>query len=134
MKVIANGVTAPAPAPQAPNAPSAPAPAAIRKIDVPSDSPAKGGKAGAKVTIVEWSDFQCPFCSRAAETVKQIEANYGRDIRLVYKHNPLPMHPNAPAAAEAALAAGKQGKFWEMHDKLFESTGKRQPLTKEAIA
>ncbi|MFO0597511.1 MAG: thioredoxin domain-containing protein [Myxococcaceae bacterium] len=118
-KVIANGVTAPAPAPAAPNAPSAPAPAAIRKVDIPSDSPAKGGKAGAKVTIVEWSDFQCPFCSRVVPTLKQIEDTYGDNVKVVFRHQPLPFHNNAKIAAEASMAANEQGKFWEMHDKLF---------------
>jgi len=118
-KAIANGVTAPAPAPQAPNAPSAPAPAAIRKVDVPADSPAKGGKAGAKVTIVEWSDFQCPFCSRVVPTLKQIEDTYGDNVKVVFRNQPLPFHNNAKGAAEAGMAANEQGKFWQMHDKMF---------------
>ena len=118
-KVIANGVTAPAPAPSAPNAPSAPAPAAIRKVDVPADSPAKGGKAGAKVTIVEWSDFQCPFCSRVVPTLKQIEDTYGDNVKVVFRHQPLPFHNNAKIAAAASMAANEQGKFWQMHDKMF---------------
>jgi protein-disulfide isomerase len=79
------------------------------------------GDADAKVTIVEFSDFQCPFCGRVIETVHQIERTYGKDVRIAFKHNPLPMHPDAPNAARAAIAAGKQGKFWEMHDKLFEA-------------
>ncbi len=115
-KVIANGVTAPAPAPAAP---SAPAPAAIRKIDVPNDSPAKGGKNGAKATIVVWSDFQCPFCSRVVPTLKQIEDAYGDNVKVVFRHQPLPFHNNAKIAAEASMAANEQGKFWPMHDKLF---------------
>ena len=118
-KVIANGVSAPAPAPQAPNQPSAPAPAAIRKVDVPADAPMKGGKAGAKVTIVEWSDFQCPFCSRVVPTLKQIEDTYGDNVKVVFRQQPLPFHNNAKIAAEASLAAHDQGKFWQMHDKLF---------------
>ena len=117
-KVIENGVTAPAPAPQAaPN--GAPAPAAIRKVDVPADSPVKGKKDGAKVTIVEWSDFQCPFCSRVVPTLKQIEDQYGDSVRIVFRNQPLPFHQNAKPAAEAAMAANEQGKFWPMHDKLF---------------
>ncbi|MBS2025659.1 MAG: thioredoxin domain-containing protein, partial [Deltaproteobacteria bacterium] len=91
------------------------------------------GDEGAKVTIVEFSDFECPYCGRAADTVHQVEQAYGRDVRIVYKHNPLPMHPHAPAAAKAAIAAGKQGKFREMHDKMFEATNKRQPLTPQTI-
>ncbi|MFZ5445939.1 MAG: DsbA family protein [Myxococcota bacterium] len=128
-KVIANGVTAPAPAP-APNAPSAPAPAAIRKVDIPADSPAKGGKNGAKVTIVEWSDFQCPFCSRVVPTLKQIEDTYGDNVKVVFRHQPLPFHNNAKIAAEASMAANEQGKFWPMHDKLF---GNQQALDRASL-
>ena len=116
-KTIANGVTSPAPA--AAPSPAAPAPAALRKIDVPADSPAKGGKNGAKVTIVEWSDFQCPFCSRVVPTLKQIEDTYGDNVKVVFRHQPLPFHNNAKIAAEASMAANEQGKFWPMHDKLF---------------
>ena len=119
-KTIANGVTAPPAAPQQPNNPGAPAPAAIRKIDIPADSPAKGSKTP-KVTIVEWSDFQCPFCSRVVPTLKQIEDTYGKDVKVVFRNQPLPFHNNAKIAAEAAMAANEQGKFWPMHDKLFAS-------------
>ena len=79
------------------------------------------GREDAKVTIVEWSDFQCPFCGRGATTMKEVEKLYGDDVRFVFKHNPLPMHPDAPFASKAAMAAGRQGKFWQMHDKLFEA-------------
>ena len=118
-KVLANGVSAPAPAPQQPNQPSAPAPAAIRKVDFPTDSPQKGGKNGAKVTIVAWSDFQCPFCSRVVPTIKQIEDTYGDNVKIVFRNQPLPFHNNAKGAAEASMAANEQGKFWQMHDKMF---------------
>jgi protein-disulfide isomerase len=90
------------------------------------DSPQLGDN-DAKVTIVEWSDFQCPFCGRVIETLHQVEKNYGSDVRVIFKQNPLPMHPNAPYAAKASLAAQKQGKFWPMHDKLFEANNSRQP-------
>jgi protein-disulfide isomerase len=115
-RIIEKGASAPAPAPQAPQA--APAPAALRKVDVPADSPAKGPK-HAKVTIVEWSDFQCPFCSRVVPTLKQIEDTYGDKVKVVFRHQPLPFHNNAKIAAEASMAAHEQGKFWPMHDKLF---------------
>ena len=85
------------------------------------------GDPEAKVTIVEFSDFQCPYCGRVMETVHQIERAYGKDVRIAFKHNPLPMHPDAPYAARAAIAAGNQGKFWEMHDKLFEANISRAP-------
>jgi len=90
------------------------------------DAPQKGD-AEARVTIVEWSDFQCPYCGRVIDTLKQVEKSYGSDVRFVFKHNPLPMHPDAPYAAKAAVAAQKQGKFWQMHDKLFEANNTRQP-------
>jgi protein-disulfide isomerase len=77
------------------------------------------GPADAKVTIIEWSDFQCPFCSRVTPTIKQLADKYGNDVRIAFKHNALPMHNRAKAAALAAEAAGNQGKFWEMHDLLF---------------
>ena len=82
---------------------------------------AQKGDADAKVTIVEFSDFQCPYCGRGNATMQQVEKAYGKDVRVVFKHNPLPMHPDAPFAAKAAMAAGRQGKFWQMHDKLFEA-------------
>jgi len=77
------------------------------------------GPADAKVTIVEFSDFQCPFCGQAHKLIQQIEAAYPKDVKVVYKNYPLPFHQNAMPAAKAAVAAGQQGKFWEMHDKLF---------------
>jgi protein-disulfide isomerase len=78
------------------------------------------GKADAKVTIVEFSDFECPFCIRAYPTVKQIMDTYPNDVKFYYKQLPLTsLHPNAQKAAEASVCAQKQGKFWEFHDKLF---------------
>ena len=98
----------------------------VDRIRVPLDGPMKG-PANAKVTIVEFSDFQCPFCGRVIPTLQQIEKNYANDVRVVFIHNPLPFHPNAEPAAEAAVAADAQGKFWEMHDKLFAN---QQNLTR----
>jgi protein-disulfide isomerase len=97
---------------------SAPA-AVIKKVDAPADA-ASFGPAMAKVTIVEWSDFQCPYCSKAAPVVKQLKEAYGKDVRFVFRHLPLPMHPDAPTAARAAVAAQAQGKFWEMHEWMFD--------------
>jgi protein-disulfide isomerase len=82
------------------------------------DDPASGKK-DAPVTVVEFSDFQCPFCFRAVQPVKDVEQAFGKDVRIVWKHMPLPFHPNAMPAAIAAEAAREQGKFWQMHDKLF---------------
>jgi len=105
----------PAAAPQAPK--RQPDPKAVYKVPV-GDSPVKG-PADALVTIIEFSDFQCPFCSRVENTIKQVHETYGKDVRVVFKQNPLPFHQNAAIAAEASLAAHDQGKFWEMHAKLF---------------
>ncbi len=77
------------------------------------------GPATAPITIVEFSDFECPYCSRAEETVSEVMRVYGDKIRVVYRDLPLPNHKNAPKAAEAAHCAGEQGKYWEMHAKLF---------------
>jgi protein-disulfide isomerase len=79
------------------------------------------GPADAEVTIVEFGDFQCPFCGRVNGTLHQVRQEYGDDVRLVFKHLPLRIHPQAPAAHAAAEAAHRQGKFWEMHDKIFEN-------------
>ena len=79
------------------------------------------GPADAKVTIVEYSDFECPFCGRAAEVVEKVKEKYGQKVRFVFRQFPLGMHENAPLAAEAALAAHAQGKFWPLHDILFEN-------------
>ena len=84
-------------------------------------APASFGPADSKVQIVEFSDFQCPFCSQAANVVHQIKEKYGNKVRFTFRQFPLPMHPQAKEAAEAALAAGTQGKFWEYHDRLFKN-------------
>lgn len=82
------------------------------------------GSASARVTIVEFSDFECPYCSRAAEVTKQIKEKYGDKVRFVFRQFPLSFHQNAKLAAEASLAANAQGKFWEFHDLLFANQQK----------
>ena len=77
------------------------------------------GPALAKVTIVEYGDFQCPFCARAQETLAALQKEYGNDLRIAYRHNPLPFHAHARELAEVAMAAAEQGKFWEMHDYIY---------------
>jgi protein-disulfide isomerase len=77
------------------------------------------GPSNAKVTIVEFSDFQCPFCAAAVTQVNEVLKKYPKDVRLVYKQFPLDTHSQAALAAEAALAAQAQDKFWEMHDKMY---------------
>src|SRR6185369_14054253 len=88
------------------------------------------GPANAKVTVVEFSDFQCPYCSRAATVVDQIKEKYSTRVRFVFRQFPLPMHENARGAAEASLAANAQGKFWEFHTKMFQNQGK---LTRDSL-
>jgi protein-disulfide isomerase len=104
--------------------PEAPKPRAERVqrvefVPVNANDATWGSSSKALVTIVEFSDFQCPFCNRGAGTVDEIKKKYGKDVRIVFKHLPLPFHKEAEPAAVAALAAGRQGKFWEMHDLLF---------------
>ena len=98
-------------------------PKAVYKMELRGDEAAKGPK-DALVTVVEYSDFECPFCSRVNPTMKGIEKKYGKDLRIVWKHNPLPFHKKATGAAMAAEAAKEQGKFWEMHDLLFANQKK----------
>lgn len=82
--------------------------------DIPVDeSPVFGNTTNPKLTIVEFTEFQCPYCSRIAPAVKQLMDKYPNDIKFVYKNFPLSFHPNARPAAAAAIAAQKQGKFWE---------------------
>jgi len=87
-------------------------------IAVKEGEPTKG-PAAAPVTVVEYSEFQCPFCSRVGPTVKQVMETYGDKVRLVFRDYPLPFHDHARPASEAAQCAHSQGKFWEYHDKLF---------------
>jgi protein-disulfide isomerase len=116
-KSIQFAATAPAPATPPPK------PVDPDKVwDIPvGDSPVKGPK-NAPVTIVEFSDFQCPPCGEVRPLVKQVLDAYPKEVKLVYKMLPLTsIHNNAMAAAKAAVAAGRQGKFWEMHDILYQN-------------
>lgn len=79
------------------------------------------GPEGAPLTLIEYGDFQCPACGAYYPTVKQLKKEFGENLRVVFRHFPLRnIHDNANASAYAAEAAGKQGKFWEMHDLVFE--------------
>ena len=79
------------------------------------------GDKNAKVQIIEYTDFECPFCSRHYATAKQIKSDYGNKIAFVTRHFPLSFHPEAQKAAEASECAGEQGKYWQMYDKIFEA-------------
>jgi protein-disulfide isomerase len=89
------------------------------------DAPVKGPE-HAPITIVEFSEFQCSYCGRVTSTLKQLQAEYGDRLQIVFRHFPLPSHKDAPKASEAALCAGEQRKFWEMHDRLFANQGHLQ--------
>jgi protein-disulfide isomerase len=114
-------------------APQAAAPAGAVKVAIPAHSPRKGPK-DAKVTIVEFSDFQCPFCSRVVPTIKQVEETYGKDVAIVFVNQPLSFHDKARGAAQAFLAAHKQGKAWQMHDKMFANQQALLPADLEKSA
>jgi protein-disulfide isomerase len=88
-------------------------------VQIPIGSSPVLGPADAPITLVEFSDFECPFCSRVVPTIKQLQQEYPGKIKLVFKHMPLPMHQNAKLAARASIAAQNQDKFWEMHDRIF---------------
>jgi protein-disulfide isomerase len=96
------------------------------RVQVAAEGPARGS-ANAPVTIVEFSDFQCPFCVKAEETVQKVMKDYDGKVRLVYRDYPLPFHPQAEKAAEAAHCAEDQGKYWEMHAKLFANQKALEP-------
>jgi protein-disulfide isomerase len=95
----------------------------VRQTVAEGNSASRGPKE-APVTIVEFSDFQCPYCSRAKPTLERVREVYGDRVRVVFRDFPLQIHPLAPKAAEAGACAKDQGKFWEMHDRLFDSPQK----------
>lgn len=103
-------------------------------LDNPVSIPIKGapvtGPADAKITIVEFSDFQCPYCAAAVPQIHDLLKKYPTQIKLIFKQFPLEEHPQAALAATAAVAAQKQGKFWPMHDALFAHSNN---LSRKAI-
>ena len=114
------------------DAKGAPEPEKKQAPPVPAGDAYKGGK-DAKVVIQQWSDFQCPFCSRVEPTVNEISKAYGDKVKIVWRDKPLPMHPNAPIAAEAGREALKQkgsDGFWKMHKIMFEN---QQKLAREDL-
>jgi protein-disulfide isomerase len=113
-----------------------PPPPEKKTVEAPApDSPSKGNEK-AKVVMEIFSDFQCPFCKRVEDTLKQVEKNYGDKIRIVWRHKPLPMHQDAPLASEASQEMFKQkGKegFWKYHDLLFEKQSTPDGLKRAAL-
>jgi protein-disulfide isomerase len=118
-EAVENAPSAPAPSPSRAARPARPDPS--RRYSVNTQGAPVRGNPEAKIAVVEFSDFQCPFCGRVTPTLAQVEREYGDDVRIVFKHLPLSIHPKAPAAHAASWAAHQQGKFWEMHDKIFEN-------------
>ncbi|MDD9988986.1 MAG: DsbA family protein [Spirochaetaceae bacterium] len=94
------------------------------RYEVAADGFPSSGPADAPVTIVEFSDFECPYCARLLPILEQVKRQYAGRVRVVYRHYPLiGIHPNAWKAAEAALCAGEQGRFWALHDLMFSEQG-----------
>lgn len=99
------------------------------RVEVAAVGPMLGPET-APVTIVEFSDFNCPFCQRVTPTLKELRARYPQEVRIVFRHFPLGMHPRARAIAEAAVCADEQGRFWAFHDRVFETA---EPMSDEEI-
>src|ERR1041384_1743758 len=119
----------------APAAAAANAPDPNKGYTIPVGDSAVRGPKNAPVTITMFSDFQCPFCGQAAPMVEEVLKAYPNDVNFIMKQFPLrQIHPNADPAARAALAAGKQGKFWEMHDELYKNQRNLSPETMKGIA
>jgi protein-disulfide isomerase len=119
--IIANGKGAPEPE--------------KKNVPVPTSGPYRGPEK-AKVVIQEFSDFQCPFCGRVEPTVQQVLKDYGDKVKFIWRDKPLPMHPDAPLASQAAREAYKQkgsDGFWKMHDKLFANQSKEGGLKRDAL-
>src|SRR3984957_7817831 len=94
---------------------------ATLKVPVSSEDHAQGPE-NTEVTVVEYGDYECPYCGQAYPVVQQVQKQFGKRLRFVFRNFPLSgMHPHAEAAAEVAEFAGAQGKFWEMHDGLYEN-------------
>jgi len=118
-----------------PAAPQRPQVDPNKVYEIPVGDSAVRGPKDAPVTIVMFSDFQCPFCAQAAPMVDEVLKAYPKDVNFMMKQFPLrQIHPNADPAARAALAAGKQGKFWEMHDELYKNVRNLTPETIKGIA
>jgi len=104
------------------------------RFKVATEGHAELGPKDAPVTIVEFGDFQCPFCKKSEDSIKQVRTKYADKVRLIYMDFPLSFHPNALPAAEAARCAGDQGKFWQFHDALFQAQPNLKPTDLKAAA
>lgn len=104
-----------------PTAAPTPSPAPTKADVAIKDTDHIKGDKNAPVTLVEYSDFECPFCGRVQPTLEQVLDEYKGQVKLIFRHYPLSFHPNARKAAEASECAAEQGRFWEMHDKMFEN-------------
>jgi protein-disulfide isomerase len=110
---------------------SRPAPKLLEDpVPIPTLGAPAAGPANAPITLVEFSDFQCPYCSKAVMQINATLKAYPNDVRLIFKQYPLDSHPAAAISAAASLAAHAQGKFWPMHDVMFAN---RQKLSRQAI-
>jgi protein-disulfide isomerase len=107
-------------------------PISPKKIDI-STAPMKGNPNG-KITLVEFADYECPHCKRFQPVLRQVVEDFPNDVKLYFKHYPLPQHTNARLAAEAAVAAQKQGKFWQFQDKLWDHQDDLGPAEIEKVA
>ncbi|HVV52931.1 MAG TPA: thioredoxin domain-containing protein [Polyangia bacterium] len=107
-------------------------PVAPKQIDV-AEAPMKGNP-GARVTLIEFADYECPHCKRFQPVLHQILDEFPKDVKLYFKNYPLPQHTMARMAAEAAVAAQKQGKFWQFQDKLWEHQDDLSPAEIEKVA
>jgi protein-disulfide isomerase len=103
-------------------------------LRLPATVPSRGGPATAPVTVVEFSDFQCPYCARAQPTLRKLRETYGEKVRFVFADFPLDFHPLAKKAHEAAYCAADQGQFWPMYDRLFASQGKLEVASLKTYA
>jgi protein-disulfide isomerase len=99
-------------------------------VQIPTQGAPVTGPANARITLVEFSDFQCPYCSKASVQIAAILKAYPKDVKLIFKQYPLDSHPQAQICAQGALAAHQQGKFWQLHDLMFAN---RTRLSRQAI-
>ncbi len=132
IQTLPSSLQAAAPAAERPAARRGPDPDRRYEISL-AGAPIRGPESAA-VTIVEFSDFQCPFCKRVTPTLDQIRREYGDRVRIAFKHLPLDIHPAAMGAHVAAEAAHRQGRFWEMYERIFANQQQLAPAQFETYA